>query len=443
MERLKLRPSILLVALAITLGGCDNPLDLLAALEVSVMRANQRYLEVQAITIPLEGGTFSPTGTIEIDFDRPIDLASVTPETVRIVPDGGTAIDYPDQGISYVAGANKLRIRVYPYLDVDKDYSIEVRGVRGQDGSVLYERPSRNFRTRGATVGSITQLYGTLAGSQPGYAINRIINADIAINEYMTHYKYEVKYQLEGGTITSWVDKQASWQSRANLGENTINLGNRTLGADGQVTVWLKVWGSTGSGDGEEGIPDEAVIIIDTVAPNAPVSLSEPASPTLNSSVTWSWKGGGGGGAGVYQAALNSSDWSAEFSGSMHTRSSLLDGLYTLGVRERDAAGNWSAEAQSPTPVRVTSVFPYDGETGVSRTPLLQWRSMGTGQTYSVEVYNGVSWVEITSTTNTSFQFRFAGQLDPATTYRWRVRYLFKSFIRYLPGTSGAEFTTK
>ena len=78
--------ALCLAALFIALAStCDNPIDLTEAIQVEVMQANDRYLQVEAITIPVDiADKFSPTGTMEIRFDRAIDLSTVGPESVII-----------------------------------------------------------------------------------------------------------------------------------------------------------------------------------------------------------------------------------------------------------------------------------------------------------------------------------------------------------------------
>ena len=89
MERMKkVLAAVVIAASLLVFSTCDNPVDMLAEVEVKVMQANDRYLEVENILIPVDGtGLFNPTGTIEITFDRAIDLGSVTPSTV-IIKDG-------------------------------------------------------------------------------------------------------------------------------------------------------------------------------------------------------------------------------------------------------------------------------------------------------------------------------------------------------------------
>ena len=85
------------------------------------------------------------------------------------------------------------------------------------------------------------------------------------------------------------------------------------------------------------------LVTVDTTPPNAPV-VSGPASPTNDTTPTWTWVSGGGGGNGSYRHQLNGGGFSAETTATNFTPGApLADGPHTLDVQERDAAGNWSS----------------------------------------------------------------------------------------------------
>jgi hypothetical protein len=85
-------------------------------------------------------------------------------------------------------------------------------------------------------------------------------------------------------------------------------------------------------------------IVIDVTAPVAPAVNG--ASPTNDTTPTWSWSSGGGGN-GTFRYKLNSSDLS---SGAIETTSTsytpalaLGEGSYTLYVQEKDNVNSWSS----------------------------------------------------------------------------------------------------
>lgn len=78
-RRFQLGIAALSLGLAFLAGTCDNPVDLLGEVEVKVMKANDRYLEVESIRAlsVLSDQSVSPGTLIEIHFDRPFDADTV------------------------------------------------------------------------------------------------------------------------------------------------------------------------------------------------------------------------------------------------------------------------------------------------------------------------------------------------------------------------------
>lgn len=112
-----------------------------------------------------------------------------------------------------------------------------------------------------------------------------------------------------------------------------------TLG-DGTKTVYAKFQDKAGNWSD----PVSSEVVIDTIAPNAPVVTG--AAFTSDRTPTWNWTSGGGGGNGSFRHKLDNSDLST---GATETTSlgytpetDMTAGPHTLYVRERDEAGNWS-----------------------------------------------------------------------------------------------------
>lgn len=98
--------------------------------------------------------------------------------------------------------------------------------------------------------------------------------------------------------------------------------------------------------DGSYSFSATATVTIDTTAPNAPIVTTAEPNPTPNLRPTWDWGSGGGGGAAVFE--YDTSDLGGGVSGEVgvlsYTPATDLpnNDTYTLRVRERDVAGNWS-----------------------------------------------------------------------------------------------------
>lgn len=84
---------------------------------------------------------------------------------------------------------------------------------------------------------------------------------------------------------------------------------------------------------------------IDATAPSAP-NVTSASSATFDTTPTWTWSGGGGGN-GTFCISFNDAAFTSgctETPATDYTHGSTLgDGSYTLYVKERDAASNWSA----------------------------------------------------------------------------------------------------
>lgn len=386
-RRFQLGIAALCLGLAFLAGTCDNPVDLLGEVEVKAMKANDRYLRVLDVTIPLSEGTFSPTGTIQIVFDRGIDVSSVNPDTVKIKKTAtGALVDYPSLGVTYLAATKTLRIRVYPYLEADTDFVVEISGVKGLDGSSIFDIASQSFKTRKATAGSII-LSGIDPLSQSGFTNARSVNTVLTVNDVYGWIKYRLDYSVDGGE--TWIlGTPTSWAVRPTDGR-FVQTGF-SLGSAPEVPVKIKanIWGNTINSDpGFEGIPDEQEIIVDLTPPNPPIISG--VLTTTSRRPSWSWSSGGGGGNGSYRLQLNSTAgvWTNSGSQSFVPSSDLALGNNTLYLSERDNAGNWSSpgsRAIGIVPLAPTGVIASDSTSTVNVT--VSWTAPpGTINQYHID----------------------------------------------------------
>ncbi len=337
MERVRRYKDSLFVSLAIAaaalLGACDNPVDMLDEVRVEVMKGNDRFLEVVDIRIPVDSNNlFSPTGTIEIDFDRDIDLTTVTPETVAIIDESGTSVTYPDVGVSYVEAARTLRVRVHPYLGINKPYTLRVSGVRGADGSAINAVPLRSLRTKDVLAGAITELSGT--DSYAGYTRSSAVNVKMEVNEFCSY----IKYVLSSSNGTK--QYSSSWFARP--ADDNFTLSNfdvlEQLGvpdADGLISLSVSFYGNNTAADegSQPGTEDTATIIMDRVYPAAPSvpDLSATTDTGISNSDNITNKG-------------NNSRNPIVFSGTAETGSTvrLKNGADTIGTAATTKFGAWN-----------------------------------------------------------------------------------------------------
>lgn len=180
-----------------------------------------------------------------------------------------------------------------------------------------------------------------------------------------------------------------------------------------------------------------ATFIVVNAPPKTPI-ISGPTSPTFDSTPTWTWTSGGFG-SGTFQYYWNSV-WSADTTATSYTPAALADGVYTLYAREKDAGGEWSSNGSRT--IRVTSVLPYDGQTGVSRLPTLSWRDKGSLASYTLQFYASGTWNDYSVSPGTNESLKITTSLPALTTLTWRVKAVIGKITSYLPDSEGAQFTT-
>jgi len=380
---------LLVAAIAVAALGatsCKNSVDLVAAVKQEVMKANDKFLEIENVSIP-DAEAFSPTGEITLSFDRAIDPLSAVPANVTIRENvaGGAAID-PSKIVVVVSGDRKrITIRVEPYLDTETDYSLTITGLAGADGSGTLAAVTRTFTTGLIAAGSITSLAGVDAASQPGYSTGTSVSLSVAINDAYPLVKYQVFLDAE---TTGTPVYECAWQSSIPVGDaDSATFGTTLNGlAEGQHMIRVLFLGKASDDPiGKEGTTAEAAIAVDLNPPAAPtVSLPGGLAITNDATPTWAWSSGGNGGSGLFQYQLDSDhDSWIEGTALAYTPAAALEqGERRLYVRERDAAGNWSPSAYAAVtidtlapgaPVVVGPLVTGD------RTPTWTWSSGGGG----------------------------------------------------------------
>jgi len=126
-------------------------------------------------------------------------------------------------------------------------------------------------------------------------------------------------------------------------------------------------------------------VYLDTVAPNKPL-VHGPATIAAGTP-TWSWTTGGNGGSGIYRVSLDVENFAlaSELKDTAYTPLvSLTEGVHTLFVQERDAAGNWSGSGRLSIQVDMTAPGQPDVKVNTPaitnvRKPVWSWTGTGGG----------------------------------------------------------------
>lgn len=199
-------------------------------------------------------------------------------------------------------------------------------------------------------------------------------------------------------------------------------------------------------------------LVIDGV-PGTPTATNDAmtVSPyVVETTPTWNWTANASGfGNGTFSYRLyNYTDavdvvaWTTAAAVTTYTPMTALldDKTYYFYVREYDANGDYSANGTRS--IIVKPVYPYAGQTAVSRNPTLFWRALaskGRSQSYFVQYsLNGSTWNAINSTGITVTTLAVTGITLPANTLiYWRVGYTNTlGNTAYWPSSTGSTFTT-
>ncbi len=334
----------LAIAAALAAAACKNSIDLVSEVKKTVMKANDRYLEVKSIAIP-EGATgFSPTGAITIELDRKVARDSATAANIVIRLDNGAdnpAVDPASVEIAFLADDTKLEVRVLPYLETGRNYILTVSNLYGIDGNRILEPITRAFSTGHIATGKVTSLTGASPDSLAGHSTTGSVRLAVKVNDAYPIVK--IRVSADGGSTWPY---DIPWTPRPLTGDLETPIEGL---ADGVRVLRVLFVGNTTDGynagsSGFEGDTAEATITIDSQPPTAPAGWT--AARTNARRPTWTWSPSGGG-DGHFRSQLGSElgAWTALTEPTFAPATDLADGAYTLYVQERDAAGNWSASA--------------------------------------------------------------------------------------------------
>lgn len=376
------------VGAALLASACDNPIDLLGEVEVKVMKANDRYLEVEDIDaqrMALGSELVSPGAELVIVFDRNVNPGSL--DSVSIIKSGVAA------PITFTLESNVLRVIEDPYFANDTMYALNVGGVAGTDGSRLLAPVVWSFKTGIAPAGNLTLVN---PGSDPGYANDLSVNATLSLNTETDYYKLldvppsAGDYGADGWTATSGITSISTSESLPG-------------GVDGTRAVYMLLKNDATPATFSAVIQKQ--IILDSAAPAAgawTLASGAVASSTAVVSVHQALSPSDGlSGVVSSQFSNNGSSWSAlEAVPAVKTwdlvsgyGGTAAEGPRTVYVRVRDRAGNYSSSVSDSIIYDTTPPFAptVSGESiTLDNTPSWTWASGGGGAGHPI----AISWIQ-------------------------------------------------
>ena len=143
----------IVAAAGLALATCSNPIDIVSTIQTEVMVANNKFLLVSDNGPSKNATGIAPSSSLWIEFDRDLDVSSIKPDTVTIVPDGGSAVGWT----SSFDSATKTLTLTPSVLQSTTWYTITVNGLlKGTDGSGLQTDFTWRFQTKDGPSGSFT-----------------------------------------------------------------------------------------------------------------------------------------------------------------------------------------------------------------------------------------------------------------------------------------------
>jgi hypothetical protein len=243
--------------LALLTLACDNRFDITASLRREALASNNRVLVLSgSIPAPNSVG-IAPDADLSFSFDRALDIASVTADTIKIVAQASGALVVWTQ--TYDETSRTLSLRTDPYLEDNTVYTVTLAGLKGADGSEMAEPISYNFGTSFSPKGTII-LQGSDPNSQAGYTKTKLVTARVLIFSNAT--AWAATSSLEAAQNPSTI---ATWS----FPNESIQVEIPEIQGEQTVYAVFKLEGTPV----KYGKPVEETIIFDTLAPPPPVVL--------------------------------------------------------------------------------------------------------------------------------------------------------------------------
>jgi hypothetical protein len=309
----------ILASLALA-ASCTNPSGFIKSVQDEVKTALKMYLEVKGFSPSKNQAAVSPSSQILVDFDRAIDLATVTPSTIVIEP-----------GVDWSAAFNDAtkQLTLTPSLPSDViTYTVSItKGVKAKDGAEIQEPLAWTFTTKKGPVGAVSINGGAEYAKSPNVSLSITANGEVAfvfasLNEadFAGDHPW---YSLSGAT---YGDPPA------------------LAAGDGEKTVYMQFANSAKS---EVSRVMSDTIVLDTTAPvveagAAPLAWNAATADLMTAATVtelhpngYAWSQASGQGTVTFGSAS-----------SLNTGISAIsaDGTYTLTLTATDAAGNSASD---------------------------------------------------------------------------------------------------
>ena len=391
-------PAAAVLLSLLLLATCSNDFDIFDAIKTEMKIANDLFLEIKSASPSDPAEEYSQTRRLEIEFDREINIDTVSDSTIVISP--SVSIKPPD----YNESTNTLFIYPDPYYQETTDYTVTVtRDVKGADGSELQDPYSWRFRTKLSPRGSffIEAVDDSDFDSPADNSSTKQdkYTASGQVKLYFEDLNAKAVYYNIGQTETSVVSG-GGWVTPIPASKDFVDLEDPST--DGLKTVYV------GFAESISELPSESelvmdTIILDTTGPavtafnktvrkttSFPTTVSATVNDAYSGVKTYAWsKFAGPGTISFANAAIEDASIS----------SISTDGTYTLRLTSTDRLGNSAYgdmiltvdRVAPPAPDVAIDTAPDAVESGaglyrtVDRTPTWRW-TQGAGSD-GAEIY--------------------------------------------------------
>jgi hypothetical protein len=347
---------------ALILGSCDNPFDLVQTLTVDVKSANNLFLVISSVTPEDNLTNVRPDVDILVQFDRAVDMDTVTAETILITLKSSDVNVGTGMVFSFNPDNNTLTTS-HDFLEINTDYSIHITAaVKGTDGSELAAEKRWSFSTGEFPAGNLK------IDNDNSYANSGDVTLAITVNRLVDKMRF-ASSEAEFTDALSWelLALTKSWTLPSGDGEKAVYAQFYYTGGD----AYSSIVNDKITLDVTPPIVDAGSIPGILGAGNPSQAPGATASDATSGIDTYSWqKTSGPGNVGFDPSASDSNP----------SISADADGDYVVTLTVTDKAGNQASDTLSFT--RNTTLSPNKPNVSgtspsTTRTPTWSWSSGG------------------------------------------------------------------